>query len=158
MKNSMEIYRERLQMIIERRMLNKKLKKNKEDLLSLQKECSHDLVLVFDDHKPHKIGVIYRCFCPVCGKSKNIYGIREFDKSEFKDSKIMNLTSLSIDDFNNKFSESYEHILNYIFSHYNYYYNENHSEDEMSRTLLSFIKQKNTDENAKTLKKTNKKA
>lgn len=137
MKNSMEIYQERLQLILERRMLNNKLKKNEDDLLSLKKTCPHDLVLVFDDHMPHKVGTIYRCLCPVCGKKKNIYSSRDFKKCEFKDSKFINLTSLSMDNFN----ETYDLILSYIFGHHHYCFDENHSEIEIEKSIKQYLNQ-----------------
>ena len=135
MKSQLQVYGERLQIRAERKELNKKLETNANNLSNLQEECTHELVLAFDDHKLHKIGPIYNCFCPACGKIISIYQNHEIEKTDFKDSKIIDLTHLPISAFEGYFSS----ILEYIFNNYDYCYSDDASKEEITENLLNYL-------------------
>ena len=111
-----QMYNNKETLIQERTELIKQLQSIEEMLVNLQNQCSHKLVLAFEDNGPHKIGKIIRCSCPICGKKENIYLGNENENCAFKDSKLINLSKIPIDDFNEHFPSIIEHILiNYDF-------------------------------------------
>lgn len=120
-----------------------------DNLSNLKNKCNHSLVLIFDDHKPHKIGKIYHCFCPACSKFEHVYNKLRLENSSFKNSKIIDLSDIPMMNFNNYINQ----IIHYIFENYNYFYN-NCSNEEIANSILSIVKSKeNINENPKILKK-----
>ena len=139
MKSPIEVYRFKKKIILERNELKKKLEEMDYYFACLQSECSHSLVLAFEDHKPHKIGRIIHCFCPACGKKESIYPSHELEKSSFKDSRIVDLTKVPA----STFYESYPTILDYIFEHYDRYYTNEISESEIAEDIIHFVEDSN---------------
>ena len=120
------------------------------NLANLQTQCIHDLVLEFDDHKPHKIGRIIKCYCPACGRiSENIYYGHEVDKSIFKNSKLIDLTKLPM----NIFSDSFSFVLEYIFNNYDKYYSNDIDEKEIAESIIDLVEKEKNKDNSKVLKK-----
>lgn len=150
MKNSIDIYNERRKFIKTRIELEKKLENIIKNTNDLQNECSHNIVLELDDQKPHKVGKITTCFCPACGKSEDIYRGHKIENSSFKNSKLIDLTKISIYEFiNNSLT-----IIEHIFNNYEKYYNKDIIESEIAESLLSLIETQNKSENKpKTYKK-----
>lgn len=150
MKSQFQIYNERLQINNEKKELKRQLKIKETDLSSLRNQCSHKLILAFDNHQPHKIGKIIECFCPACEKRENIYDNHEIEKSAFTDSKIIDLTHFPKHIFNEQFSA----ILEYIFSNYDYCYSDDTSENEIAKAILDLVNvEEKEDNNSKIIRK-----
>ena len=132
------IYNERVQINKEMKALKQQLKATEDRLLTLQKKCSHKIVLVFDDHLPHKIGRIIDCFCPACGKRENLYPNDDIKKTVFKNSKLIDLTKLPISTLN----ENFFSILEHIFGNYDFYYNDDVPENEIAESILGIVEKK----------------
>ena len=148
MKNQIEIYKERKEINKEKEKIKEKLQTTEDNLINLENQCSHKIVLAFDDHKPHKIGRIIECVCPACGKREKIYLTHEIEKSVFKNSKWIDLTKLPINTF-----DEYS-ILEYIFSNYDFYYSDDVSENEIAESILSLVEiERNKEEQPKVKKK-----
>lgn len=145
------IYQERLKINNKKKELEKQLKETENELSNLQNKCPHSIVLAFDDYRPHKIGRIYQFLCPACGKRENIYPTHELEKSTFKDSRIMDFTMFPITFFNDHFSS----IMEYIFNNFDYCYDKNNSEKEITKSILINAIQLEEDKNKeyKVLKK-----
>ena len=150
MKTQIDIYNERKQINKERKELKKQLQVTEDNLTNLQAECSHKIVLAFDDHMPHKIGRIIECFCPACGKRDDIYPSHEIEKSPFRNSKLIDLTKFPMSTFN----EYLFSIIEHVFSNYENYYSDDVSEEEISESILGLVQsQEKSDSNYKGLKK-----
>ena len=149
MKNQIEFYNARNEINKERKELKKQLQATENNLANLQTECSHKIVLAFDDYMPHKIGRIIECFCPACGKREDIYPSHEIEKSSFKNSKLIDLTKLSISTFN----EYFFNIMEHIFSNYEICYNDDISENEIAKTILSLVETEKKSETQPKVKK-----
>ena len=80
MKSQIEIYNARKEINKERKELKKQLQAAENYLTNLQTECSHKIVLAFNENMSHKIGRIIECFCPACGKREDIYPSHEIKK------------------------------------------------------------------------------
>ena len=145
MKNEREIYKERLEIEKKRIKLMSQLQTLKKNLENLQNECDHHLVLAYNDNTRHTIGPIYRYCCPTCGKRLDTYIGYKIEKSAFRNSKVIDLTSLPLDDFYNNF----DWIINFIFTNYDYCY-YNNSENEVAKFIINHIKTYN---DSKVLKK-----
>ena len=111
-------------------------------MLNLQSQCCHKLILAFDDHRDYKVGRIIQCFCPACGKKEDIYLNPEIEESVFKNSKFIDLTIFPISIFYKRLS----FISEYIFSNYEYFYNDNVSEKEIAKSILDLIKAREKEE------------
>ena len=92
MSESLDIYNEKQKLIKERIKLKSELEANENKIKTLQENCNHKLILKFCDHKPHKIGIIYECICPFCGKREDIYPSHELENSSFNNSKVIDLS------------------------------------------------------------------
>ena len=106
------------------------IKKNSllKQIVKLKNECSHDLVVMLCDHKEHKVGVIYDCICPACGKRVDVYPTHELENSVFKNSRVVNLTHLSIYDYNS--------VLNNIVENYDYYYENSIDDSKILKKII----------------------
>ena len=105
--------------------------------IKLQEICNHQIVLKFDDKKPHKVGPIYTCVCPICDKVKKFYADK-IEESEFKDSKVIDLTKLD-------FKESikiYDKIVEYIMENYNDFYENSIDSNVLRDSIYKFILEK----------------
>ena len=107
-------------------------------LLELHNNCSHDLILVFDDHNTHKVGRVLKCFCVACGKEENIYFGHEFKDSIFINSKKIDLTSIPMHNFDNHIAL----ITRYIFDNYDKCDSHNFR-NEISKKILKSMEENN---------------
>ena len=88
--------------------LEKKLEEEKKKLIiekmHLQSKCPHTIVFVATDKKPHKIGPINTYVCPICEKIGRTYHNQDINKTPFSNSKIINLTSLNYNEYEEFFT------------------------------------------------------
>lgn len=150
MKNMKDIHNERIKNLKKMATLSIINEKCRQNIENLQSECSHEIVLKFDDKMPHKVGKINNCYCPACGKLESIYGGYEISNTSFKNSKLIDLTRFK----ESVFTEHLLCILEHIFNNYEKFYNTDIKEDEIAESLLSLIETQNKSENKpKTYKK-----
>ena len=112
--------------------LRKEIQNLSEERIDLQSKCPHTIIIQASNHKPHKLGPIHTCFCPICEKLEKIYLTHEIDKTQFTGSKIINLTRLNYEDYKQFFTT----IKNEILQNYSYYYNEDISIDELTQSII----------------------
>ena len=104
----------------------------------LKKKCSHELVFKWNDNEVHKVGNIYKCFCPVCTKTIDIIpnsDIYSIEKSIFKRSKVVEIKS---DKSDNEFNY-YRFVEDEVLSNMEYYYNSDSTIEEKSKTISDRI-------------------
>ena len=80
----------------EREKLTKKLEHLNLEEQQLSKMCSHDIVFKYVDKHPRKMVIDGNYYCPACGKIKQFTSMNQYLTSEFKDSKVVSLTDLSL--------------------------------------------------------------
>ena len=117
--------------------MQKSIDELKMRIIKLQDMCTHQIVLKFDDKKPHKVGCIYTCVCPICDNVKKFYADK-IEESEFKNSKIIDLTKLD-------FKEAvkiYDKIVEYIMENYNDFYESNIDSNLLRDAIYKFIDEK----------------
>ena len=133
--NSKSIYIISQELEIERKKLKRKLELLENEKKKLQSHCKHEIVLKLDDHKHHKIGELYHYLCPSCGKNHDIHAGNNLDKSEFANSKVIDLTKIE-----NLDVETYENIVINIHKNYDYYYSDRLDNEQLSQSLYEIIK------------------
>ncbi|MBQ8892399.1 MAG: hypothetical protein IJ068_06030 [Bacilli bacterium] len=117
--------------------LNDELIELKQRRLNLQNMCNHSLVLKFTDKKPHKVGPIYTCACPICDKTIKLYGDKKIEESEFKNSRLIDLTNFNIGG-----SLKYDSIVNFIMENYDDFYKSDLNINLLSDSIHKFIEEK----------------
>ena len=119
--------------------LEKLLEKEKQKLIkekiNLQNKCKHTIVIKASDRRAHKVGPIYIYLCPICGKIGHTYPTQDISKTHFENSKIINITSLNYEEYENFFTMAKEEIL----SNYDYYFNPNIPAEELSESIIERI-------------------
>ena len=123
--------------------LNDKINELKQRRLNLQNICKHNIVLKFDDKMPHKVGTIYTCTCPICDKVASFYLDRKIEESEFKNSKLIDLTKLDGEEA----CKLYNLIVNYILENYSYFYESDTNSFELEKSIYQFLKKEDAMEN-----------
>jgi len=88
-KKSVEIERDRTE-------LKNKLKKINEIYSNIVTNCPHELVIKYNDNQPRKMVIDGHYFCPACGKNIECIAKYQYLSTEFKDSRIIDLNSLSL--------------------------------------------------------------
>ena len=129
--------------------LKKELKELSDIRKELQDRCEHDIVFKLYDNAPRKIGTIYNCYCPICRKTIVLHMYETLENSPFEKSKIINLNGLHI--LNDAdYEEVFSIIQKETFDNYNYYYNKELTEEELSKSMSNAIKEtRNSHQKAK---------
>lgn len=117
--------------------LKKEIQSLAEERLNLQNKCPHTIIIQASNHKPHKLGRIETCFCPICEKIEKTYPSYDIEQTPFINSKIINLTRLNYEDYKYFFTT----IKNEILSNYEYYYNEEINTDELTQSIIKKLNQ-----------------
>ena len=89
------------------------------------------------------VGRILEYYCPACGKTICISPIDEINESVFKDSKQIDLTKYP----SNTFLEHFPSILEHIYNNIDLYYDENTSENELEKSILSLVEEEQVTKN-----------
>lgn len=132
--NSKKIYTKRNELIKQELILKKKLLKLKVQEKKLCNLCSHDIVILFYDHIPRKIGRMFDCICPICSKKEEISVFNRLEDTDFYNAKIIDLTDYDID-----IIDTYKKIQNELLEKYNYYYNSAISENNIKNSLINNV-------------------
>ena len=75
---------------------NKKLKKTKPIYSKTLTNCTHELVFKFNDNQNRKMVIDGNYYCPACDKLIECIFKNQYLYTEFKDSKIIDLSRLSL--------------------------------------------------------------
>ena len=119
------------------KILEKERQKLIREKMNLQNKCPHTIVIAVSDKRAHKVGPIHTYQCPICEKIIHTHYPYDIDKKLFINSKIINLTNLNYEEYDDLFKS----IINEILSNYNYYYNPDISSEELSETITEKLKQ-----------------
>ena len=129
--NEKNIYNERNEIIKKEMLLKRKLLKLKEQEKKLHKNCNHNIVILFDDHIPRKIGKMFECMCPICSKKEEISILNRIENTAFRNSKIIDLTEYDID-----IVKTFKIIQNEIHDRYDFYYNSTMNENRIKKSII----------------------
>ena len=100
--------------------------------------CPHELVFKFSDNHPRKALNDASYFCPSCGKAIVFIQEKQLKETEFKTSKIISLTNLSLIGTNDVFSA----IRNEVYNNIDLYYNSNVLKEELINKMESLLEDK----------------
>ena len=109
----------------------------------LQDECQHNIILMLDDHLPHKIGRIVINICPACAKEEHTYRGNERKDTCFKNSTIIDLTKYHIEDFKMNIPK----ICEYIYENSDIFYSNQFSTIELAKLIIEFLERDKKEEN-----------
>ena len=121
------------------KILEKERQKLTREKMKLQNKCPHTIVIAASDKKAHKVGPIYTYQCPICEKIGHTYYPHDMSKTPFTGSKIIDLTYLKYEGYDNLLKNATNEIL----SNYDYYYNPDISLEELTDTIIEKLKQPN---------------
>lgn len=149
--NTKEIYKQTILLETEKEKLEELLDKLDNKKIEMMKLCSHDLVFKYKDNYPRMMCIDGYYFCPACEKIIKSFNKDKMKETQFKNSKIIPLTNLSL--FGSK--EVHNEIKNEVFNNYDYYYDDKKSIEEISSKMESVLegKQIKYESPEKTLKK-----
>ena len=112
--------------------LEKILEKNRQKIirekLRLQNKGSHTIAINVSNKKTHKIGPINTYICPICDKIGHTYPSQDIAKTPFYNSKIIDLTEINYEEYENFFTMVKEEII----ANYEYYYDQTKPAKELS--------------------------
>ena len=64
--------------------------------LEMTELCHHEIVFKYNDNHPRKMMIDGAYFCPACGKNIKCFGMDQIYDTQFKDSRIIPLTNISL--------------------------------------------------------------
>lgn len=121
---------------------NEIIKKHKElnnlnlEAQKVMDKCSHDLVIKYNDKVPRKLVIDGYYVCPSCGRTHECIDPNDFEKTPFKHSRVIDLTSLSLE----ATKELYMAIRKEIYYNFDYYYNPETKVEELQERLEKLLK------------------
>ena len=121
-------------------ILQKEMRNLSMDLVNLQDQCSHDVVFSISDHRPHKVGPIQKCYCPVCERIESIFLYHPFESTNFSHSRVLDLTDFDYTEYTDFFSIIQEEVVD----HYEDYYHSSISSSLLEESMKRAIKEKGT--------------
>ena len=114
--NTIQIFEQRKEMEKEKEKLNKKIESINLKIIELTRICTHELVFKYNDNHPRKKIIYGHIYCPACGKNIEIFSKNQ--NQEFDNSKIIDLTNISlINDI-----ETLKKIKEEVLNNYDFYY------------------------------------
>ena len=115
-----------------------KLRGKIEDLnikyLAITELCSHEIVFKYNDNHSRKIDGNY--FCPACGKTIKCFGKDQIYDTQFKDSRIIPLSNLSLLGT----PENHRIIRNEVYDNMGIYYDPIIPIQELSSKMENLLK------------------
>lgn len=142
MKQETKIHQIKQELEEKKLRLNAQLESVNHEITRLQDQCTHKIVVKFAQ-EDEEIGEIHLYYCPSCGKKENTCIHYKLNKTCFKNSKLIDLTELKIDSYNNTLNMVQEEV----FEHPEYYYNDETTTEQLSETMSKMIKFKNSKNN-----------
>lgn len=132
--------------------LREKIENLNTKYLEMTELCPHEIVFKYNDNHSRKMMIDGTYFCPACGKAIKCFGIDQIYDTQFKDSRIIPLTKLSLLGT----PEVYRIMRNEVYDNMDTYYDSIVSVQELSSKMEDILKDKQYEyENPKkVLKKT----
>ena len=132
--------------------LREKIENLNRKYLEMTELCPHEIVFKYNDNHSRKMMIDGTYFCPACGKAIKCFGIDQIYDTQFKDSRIIPLTELSLLGT----PEVYRIMRNEVYDNMDTYYDSIVSVQELSSKMEDILKDKQYEyENPeKVLKKT----
>ena len=118
--------------------LHKQLDNVNMKILGLMEECPHEIVFKYTDNHPRMFMIDGTYFCPACGKSIRCIQSAQLKESQFKDSRVIPLTNLSLIGT----GEVHHTIRNEVYQNMNLYYDTETSIEELSSKMEELLKDK----------------
>ncbi len=122
---------------IERR----KLEHLNKEWLRLISICPHEIVFKYMDNHPYKALIDGSYFCPACGKILDHLTVKQFNESDFHNSRVIPLTDLSL--LGTK--EVFQSIRKEVFDNMELYYNPENSIEELSLKMEDVLRDQQYD-------------
>jgi hypothetical protein len=117
----------------------KQLRKEMEDYAKkcteLWNECNHEIVFKYNNDHPRMMIIDGDYFCPACGQTIECIHSVDIIKSPFKNSKIIQLSNLSL--YTSK--ELYSDIRGEVYFNYDFYYNPETDVDDMQNKMENVL-------------------
>ena len=104
--------------------------------LAMTELCPHEIVFKYNDNHPRKKVFDGTYFCPACGKIIKCFGIDMIYDTQFKDSRIIPLTNLSLLGT----PENHHIIRNEVYDNIDLYYDPVISIQELSSKMENLLK------------------
>lgn len=119
-----------------------RLREKIEDLntkyLEMTELCPHEIVFKYNDNHPRKMMIDGTYFCPACGKVIKCFGIDQIYDTQFKDSRIIPLSNLSLLGT----PEVHRMMRNEVYENMDTYYDSIFSVQELSSKMEDILKDK----------------
>ncbi len=136
--NTKKVFEETGKLGNEINRLSKQVENINKKFLELMEICPHEIVFKYMDNFPKMLMVDGNYFCPACGKTITLIKKNQFQQSEFKDSRVIPLTNLSLLGTN----EVFHTIRNEVYSNMELYYNPEIDTDKLSDKMEELLKDK----------------
>ena len=117
--------------------LKEKIENLNTKYLEITELCPHEIVFKYRDFHPKVIRIDGTYFCPACGKSIRCFGMNQIYDTQFKDSRIIPLTNLSLLGT----PEVHQIIRNEVYSNMELYYDPISSIQELSLKMEDILKE-----------------
>lgn len=111
--------------------------------LEIMDLCPHEIVFKYQDNYSRKMPVDGNYFCPACGKTIRCLSNDDVLKTDFRASKIIPITNLSL--VGNK--ETYYMIRNEVYNNMELYYNKTTNIQELSSRMEEILQEQEIDHN-----------
>ena len=118
--------------------LGKQLEKVNIQCFKMMELCPHEIVFKYTDKQSKMLSIDGKYFCPACGYTIKCIQKEQIKKSEFKDSRIIPLTNLSLLGT----SEDYHSIRNEVYQNMELYYNPEIDIETLSNKMEEILKNK----------------
>ncbi len=99
---------------------NKKIKELNDEVTTVSSECPHEIVFKYNDNYPKRIKVEGNYFCPACMTMIRCYERGQREESQFKGSRIVPITDLSLKGTRKLHFMIRKEVLDNIDFYYNY--------------------------------------
>ena len=127
--NGQDIIERKLEILEDIARTRKLLECHELQLSNLQIKCDHNIVFMLPVNQIHKVGPMQACFCPACGKTIKVFTRRPISKTDFKNSKVVDLTDIEM----NGLKSTLEDIQFAVSINAEYYYGDISSEELAQR-------------------------
>ncbi|MBR4262500.1 MAG: hypothetical protein IKQ35_03970 [Bacilli bacterium] len=125
-------YEVRTDLLQEKRKLVKRIGEIDYRLKTLQEHCNHEIVFMFGDSTPHKIGEVNCCFCPTCNKIEIIHQANGINNTSFRDSRVIDMHEVDY------FEKPFSIVSEELFTNYDGYLRK--SDDEVKKRMIEVIR------------------
>ncbi len=123
--------------------LNNKIMEDEQEICNLNEElsnlthiCPHEIVFKYNDNHPHKMVIDGNYFCPACGKIIMCTNSDELANTDFKNSRVIPLTNISL----RGTKETLSLIRNEVYDNLDLYYDRHVRLDYLIKKMEDTLK------------------